>query len=63
MCKFSDNMPKTRKQIMNKTLIQYQTHRVLTNKYSLIEMNCQFLKIETTSPQITQSKHDHKNKE
>ena len=32
---------------MNKTVKQYQTHQVLTNKNSLTEMNRLFLKIET----------------
>ena len=31
---------------MNKIVIQYHTHQVLTNKNSLTEMNCKLLKIE-----------------
>ena len=34
----------------------------MTNKNSLTEMNCQFLKIETPQNRTTQSKHQHKNK-
>ena len=40
---------------MNKIVIQYQTHQVLTNKNSLIKMNCQLQKIETPHNQTTQS--------
>ena len=46
----------TRKQIMNKSVIQYQT-QVLTNKKSPTEMNRLLLKIETSHTQTTQSKH------
>ena len=39
---------------MNKIVIQYQTHQVLTNKNSLTEMNCQLLKTEATQPNNTE---------
>ena len=47
---------------MNKIVIEYQTHQVLTNKNNLTEMNLQLRKIEiqhsqTTHNQTTQSKH------
>ena len=48
--------------MMKKTLIQYQTHKVLRNKNSVTEMNRQLLKIETPHTQTTQRKHKHKNK-
>ena len=46
---------------MNKILIQYQTHQVLTKRNSQNEMNHQFLKIETPHNGTTQSKHLNKN--
>ena len=39
---------------MNKIVLQYTTHQVLTNKNSLTEMNSQLLKIETPQNQTTQ---------
>ena len=47
---------------MNKTVKQYDTHRVLTNKNSQTKMNCPFLKRETSQQQKTRRKHQHKNK-
>ena len=38
---------------MNKVVIQYQTHQVLTNKNSQTEINRQLRKIETPHKQTT----------
>ena len=46
---------------MSKTVKQYQTHQVLTNKNSDTKMNLQFQKIETPQPRTIESKHQEKN--
>ena len=47
---------------MNKTLIQYQTHYVLTNKNSLTEINHQLRKIETPHPNNREQRITQKQK-
>ena len=47
---------------MNKLVIQYLINQVLTNKNSLIEMNCQLRKMETPHNQTTHNqtiKNEH----